>query len=131
MKPLSSQYDHKKAEKRLQGQWVNLGVYAWNKNATRDENFVIDTPPPTVSGVLHMGHIYSYTQADFVARYMRMRGYNVLLPMGFDAFGLPAENAAIRNNIHPYKWTMANIERMRKQMKRMGAMFDWEREVIT
>jgi valyl-tRNA synthetase len=91
MKPLPLQYDHKETEKRLQKQWVDTGVYAWHNNATRDENFVIDTPPPTVSGVLHMGHIYSYTQADFVARYMRMKGKNVFYPMGFDDNGLPTE----------------------------------------
>jgi valyl-tRNA synthetase len=91
MKPLPQQYQHKETEKRLQKQWAESGVYHWNNNVTRDKNFVIDTPPPTVSGVLHMGHIYSYTQADFVARYMRMKGKNVFYPMGFDDNGLPTE----------------------------------------
>ena len=69
--------------------------------------------------------------SDAQARFMRMQGYNVLFPIGFDAFGLPAENAAIKRNIHPQKWTLDNIERMREQLKSMGAIFDWEREVIT
>ncbi|HRE29744.1 MAG TPA: class I tRNA ligase family protein, partial [Anaerolineales bacterium] len=68
------------------------------------------------------------TPSDARARYMRMKGFNVLFPMGFDAFGLPAENAAVQRNIHPAKWTLANIERMRKQLRSMGAMFDWKRE---
>jgi len=91
MKPLPSHYLPAEAEARLQTLWRSLRVYNWHNNTTREENFVIDTPPPTVSGLLHMGHIYSYTQADFVARYMRMRGKNVFYPMGFDDNGLPTE----------------------------------------
>jgi leucyl-tRNA synthetase len=86
---------------------------------------------PYPSGDLHIGHWYAMAPSDTRARYKQMCGYNVLFPMGFDAFGLPAENAAIKNNIHPYKWTMANIERMRGQLQSMGAMFDWDREIIT
>jgi len=86
---------------------------------------------PYPSGDLHIGHWYAMAPSDARARYMRMRGYNVLFPMGFDAFGLPAEEAAIRHGYHPYKWTMSNIETMRKQLKSMGAMFDWEREAIS
>ena len=80
---------------------------------------------------LHIGHWYAMTPSDARARYMRMKGYNVLFPMGFDAFGLPAENAAIKDGVHPMKRTFQNIERMRTQMKTMGAMFDWEREMIS
>ena len=86
---------------------------------------------PYPSGDLHIGHWYAMAPSDARARYMRMRGYNVLFPMGFDAFGLPAENAAIRHGIHPFKWTMSNIENMRRQLRSMGAMFDWEREAIS
>ena len=86
---------------------------------------------PYPSGDLHIGHWFSMTPPDARARFKRMQGYNVLFPMGFDAFGLPAEGAAIKNNIHPKKWTYANIDRMRTQMRSMGAMFDWEREVVS
>jgi valyl-tRNA synthetase len=91
MKPLPQNYNHKEAEKKWQEFWLSSGVYNWNENSTRADNFVIDTPPPTVSGLLHMGHIFSYTQADFIARYKRMKGYNVFYPMGFDDNGLPTE----------------------------------------
>ncbi len=86
---------------------------------------------PYPSGDLHIGHWYAMTPSDARARFMRMKGYNVMFPMGFDAFGLPAENAAIKDGIHPMKRTFQNIERMRKQMRSMGAMFDWEREMVS
>jgi leucyl-tRNA synthetase len=86
---------------------------------------------PYPSGDLHIGHWYAMAPSDARARYMRMRGYNVLFPMGFDAFGLPAENAAIERGIHPHVWTMSNIEKMRRQLRSMGAMFDWDREAIS
>ncbi|MDQ2684121.1 MAG: leucine--tRNA ligase, partial [Chloroflexota bacterium] len=86
---------------------------------------------PYPSGILHVGHWYAAAPPDSYARFKRRQGYNVLFPMGFDAFGLPAENAAIRNNIHPAKWTYENIDHMREQYRRMGAMVDWNREVIT
>src|SRR4051794_23876474 len=86
---------------------------------------------PYPTGDLHLGHWHAISPSDARARWMRMRGYNVMFPMGFDAFGLPAENAAIQRNIHPKIWTYANIERMRTQMRSMGAMFDWEREAVS
>ncbi|MDY7092287.1 MAG: leucine--tRNA ligase [Acidobacteriota bacterium] len=86
---------------------------------------------PYPSGDLHMGHWYALVPSDARARYLRMQGYNVLFPIGFDAFGLPAENAAIQRNIHPKEWTYANIERMRGQLRTMGTMFDWRREIIS
>lgn len=91
MKPLPPNYDHKEAEKRWQKQWEKAGVYAWDESESRENTYVIDTPPPTVSGLLHMGHVFSYTQADFVARYQRMKGKTVFYPMGFDDNGLPTE----------------------------------------
>ncbi|MDE3017180.1 MAG: class I tRNA ligase family protein, partial [Pseudomonadota bacterium] len=91
MKPLPKSYDHKAREKFWQEQWAKSDVYYFRDDKPREETFVIDTPPPTVSGVLHMGHIFSYTQADFVARYQRMSGKDVFYPMGFDDNGLPTE----------------------------------------
>ena len=86
---------------------------------------------PYPSGNLHIGHWYAITPSDAHARFMRMQGYNVLFPMGFDAFGLPAENAAIKHNIHPAEWTFKNIDHMHDQLKSMGCMFDWRREIIS
>ena len=91
MKPLPKQYDHKEREKFWQERWVFEGTYHFHDDLPRDQTFVIDTPPPTVSGILHMGHIFSYTQADFVARYQRRSGKDVFYPMGFDDNGLPTE----------------------------------------
>ncbi len=91
MKPLPQNYDHKETESRWQQHWLAEGTYRWDESATRADTFVIDTPPPTVSGHLHMGHIFSYTQADFVARFQRMNGKTVFYPMGFDDNGLPTE----------------------------------------
>ena len=86
---------------------------------------------PYPSGDLHLGHWYNYAGADFRARLMRMKGFNVMSPIGFDAFGLPAENAAIKNNVHPKDWTDKNIEGMRAQLKTIGTSFDWSREVVS
>jgi len=91
MKQLPKNYDHQKSEKYWQEQWVANGTYHWRDDQPREQTFVIDTPPPTVSGILHMGHIFSYTQADFIARYQRMSGKDVFYPMGFDDNGLPTE----------------------------------------
>ena len=86
---------------------------------------------PYPSGDLHIRHWYAMTPSDARARYMRMQGYNVMFPIGFDAFGLPAENAAIKRNVHPKEWTYKNIDNMRKQLRTMGAMWDWEREAVS
>ncbi|MCW5854061.1 MAG: leucine--tRNA ligase, partial [Anaerolineae bacterium] len=95
------------------------------------QKFYYVTMLPYPSGDLHIGHWYAMTPSDAQARFRRMQGYNVMFPIGFDAYGLPAENAAIRNKIHPYIWTHKNIERMRGQLRSMGAMWDWEREIIS
>jgi len=91
MKEFPKKYNHKEAEKKCQQKWLENGVYHWRDDKPREETFVIDTPPPTVSGILHMGHVFSYTQADFIARYKRMKDFDVFYPMGFDDNGLPTE----------------------------------------
>jgi len=123
-------YNHAKIEKKWQDKWEADQLY----RAVIDENrpkFYALTMLPYPSGDLHIGHWYAMTPSDARARFKRMQGYNVMFPMGFDAFGLPAENAAIKRGIHPMVWTYKNIDRMREQMKTMGAMFDWEREAVS
>jgi len=123
-------YHPAEIESKWQAQWEADGLYHADIDYTRPKHYAL-TMLPYPSGDLHIGHWYAMTPSDARARYMRMRGYNVLFPMGFDAFGLPAENAAIKHGIHPKEWTYANIERMRKQLKSMGAMFDWRREAVS
>ena len=122
-------YNFREVEKKWLQTWEQDGLYKTIKD-DREKYYAL-TMFPYPSGDLHIGHWYAMAPSDTRARYKRMCGYNVLFPMGFDAFGLPAENAAIKHNIHPGKWTYANIERMRKQLKSMGAMFDWDKEIIT
>jgi len=123
-------YNPAEIEARWQARWAADRLYEADVDPARPKHYAL-TMLPYPSGDLHIGHWYAITPSDAQARFMRMQGFNVLFPMGFDAFGLPAENAAIRDNIHPRIRTMANIERMRKQMRRMGAMFDWRREIVT
>ena len=111
--------------------WEESGLYRTDLEDTSRPKWYAVTMYPYPSGDLHIGHWYAMTPSDTAARYRRMRGYNVCFPMGFDAFGLPAENAAIKRNIHPTTWTLSNIENMREQMRSMGTMFDWDREVVT
>ena len=117
-------------EPKWQAKWEADGLNHSDIDPTRPKHYAL-TMLPYPSGDLHIGHWYAMTPSDARARYMRMKGYNVLFPMGFDAFGLPAENAAIKRGIHPKQWTYANIDRMREQLKSMGAMFDWRREAIS
>ena len=123
-------YDHREVEARWQQSWEESGLYRSEVDWDRPKHYAL-TMLPYPSGDLHIGHWYAMTPSDARARYMRMKGYNVLFPMGFDAFGLPAENAAVQANIHPWKWTYANIERMRRQLKSMGTMIDWRREAVS
>jgi leucyl-tRNA synthetase len=123
-------YTPESIESRWQAKWDADRLYRAEVDWTRPKHYAV-TMLPYPSGDLHIGHWFAMTPADTRARYMRMNGYNVLFPMGFDAFGLPAENAAVQRNVHPARWTYANIERMRKQIRSMGAMFDWEREMVS
>ncbi len=117
-------------EPKWQAKWAQDHLYEVNEDDPRPKWYAL-TMFPYTSGDLHVGHWYAMAPSDVHARYKRMKGYNVLHPMGFDAFGLPAENAAIKRGIHPFKWTMDNVERMRGQLKRMGSIYDWRREVVT
>ncbi len=127
---MSKGYNPNKVEAKWQEKWEQTGLYRQKIDKSQPKHYAL-TMLPYPSGDLHIGHWYAMTPSDARARFMRMKGYNVLFPMGFDAFGLPAENAAIKNNVHPSKWTFANIERMRDQLRSMGAMFDWEREAVS
>ena len=123
-------YDPKQIESKWQQKWEDTQLYRSVVDWSKPKHYAL-TMLPYPSGDLHIGHWFAMTPSDARARYMRMKGYNVLFPMGFDAFGLPAENAAVQRNIHPYKWTISNIQRMRGQLRSMGAMFDWQREAVS
>jgi leucyl-tRNA synthetase len=124
-------YDPSTIEPRWQARWAELGLYRTDlHDATRPPYYLL-TMYDYPSGDLHVGHWYVKTPTDALARYHRMHGDNVFFPVGFDAFGLPAENAAIKNRIHPAEWTYRNIENMRRQLRSMGASFDWDSEVVT
>jgi leucyl-tRNA synthetase len=123
-------YNPVEIEPKWQARWEADGLYHADINPSKKKYYVL-TMLPYTSGDLHIGHWYPMGPTDARARFKRMQGYNVMYPIGFDAFGLPGENAAIKNNIHPKVWTYQNIENMRRQLKTMGAMFDWRREAIT
>jgi leucyl-tRNA synthetase len=127
---MKGKYRPQEIEKRWQQRWADDRLYEVNDDDPRPKYYAL-TMFPYTSGDLHIGHWYPMAPSDVQARYKRMRGYNVLHPMGFDAFGLPAENAAIKRGIHPFTWTMQNIDNMRRQLKSIGAIYDWNREVIT
>ncbi len=127
---MTQAYNFTEIEKKWQSQWDTDGLYNANIDPSKPKHYAL-TMLPYPSGDLHIGHWYAMTPSDARARYMRMKGFNVLFPMGFDAFGLPAENAAIKSGIHPMVRTRDNIERMRNQMRSMGAMFDWRREMVS
>ena len=117
-------------EPRWQARWDELGLHRTNLDDTKNRYYLL-TMYPYPSGDIHIGHWYIKTPTDAIARYQRMHGKNVFLPIGFDAFGLPAENAAIKQNINPRDWTMSNVANMRRQLRQMGATFDWASEVVT
>ncbi len=127
---MAEKYNPQEIEPRWQARWEADQLYRARVEPSRPKHYAL-TMLPYPSGDLHIGHWYAMAPSDARARWMRMCGYNVLFPMGFDAFGLPAENAAIQRNVHPKEWTYANIARMRTQLRSMGAMFDWEREAVS
>ena len=124
-------YDAAAIEPHWQGRWEELGLHHTDLEATDKPDYYLLTMYPYPSGDLHIGHWYIKTPTDARSRFLRMNGYNVFFPIGFDAFGLPAENAAIKSGIHPAVWTMKNVENMRRQLRSMGATFDWNAEVVT
>jgi len=123
-------YNVKETEAKWQLLWESRGSFLAREDSSRPKYYVLEMFPYP-SGRIHMGHVRNYTLGDVVSRYKRARGFNVLHPMGWDAFGLPAENAAIERGIHPAKWTRENIAAMREQLKTMGLSYDWTREVAT
>jgi leucyl-tRNA synthetase len=123
-------YNAREAEQKWQKIWAERGTFTTRNDDPRPHYYVLEMFPYP-SGRIHMGHVRNYAMGDVVARYKRARGFNVLHPMGWDAFGLPAENAAIQSKLHPAKWTYSNIDAMRRQLKSMGLSLDWSREIAT
>lgn len=124
-------YNHRDIESTWQQKWAAEGLYKTPDQEPGKDNYYLLTEFSYPSGNLHVGHWYAFAVSDIFARYKRMNGYNVLFPMGFDSFGLPAENAAIKRGLDPRKWTYENMDHMRKQLDSMGAMFDWDRGFAT
>ncbi len=127
---MSEKYDHKKIEKKWQEIWERLRLYKTKEDRKKNKYYCL-VMFPYPSGDLHVGHWYNFGPGDTVARFSLMKGKNVLHPVGFDAFGLPAENAAIKHNLDPKEWTYKNIEKMTRQLKSFGPTYDWSRSVIT
>ncbi|MCC6544998.1 MAG: leucine--tRNA ligase [Nitrospirae bacterium] len=127
---MSVKYDHKEIEPRWQQYWEDSGTFKVTEDSSKPKYYCLEMFPYP-SGRIHMGHVRNYSIGDVIARHKTMRGFNVLHPMGWDSFGLPAENAAIEKGVHPAVWTSQNIAYMKHQLKRMGLSYDWGREITT
>ncbi len=128
--PMEANYDPQKIEAKWQARWAEQKLFDADEVPGRKKYYVLEMLPYP-SGDIHMGHVRNYSIGDALARYMWMKGYNVLHPIGWDAFGLPAENAAIKLQRHPSEFTFSYIDRMREQLKRLGVSYDWRREIAT
>jgi leucyl-tRNA synthetase len=127
---MSSRFNAAEADARWQARWDEARTFRADSDSNKPKTYVLEMFPYP-SGRIHMGHVRNYTMGDVIARYRRMQGHEVLHPMGWDAFGMPAENAAMERKVHPGEWTWANIRAMREQLKRIGFALDWEREFAT
>ena len=123
-------YNHKLAEKKWQKIWEEKNIFKFDENSSKEKYYVLEMFPYP-SGKIHMGHLRNYTIGDAVARFKKLQGFNVLHPMGFDAFGLPAENAALEHKVHPQNWTLENVKTMSTDLKSIGLSLDWSRQVVT
>ncbi len=127
---IEERFNFRTTEEKWQKEWEKEGAFKASENSDKPKYYALEMFPYP-SGKIHMGHVRNYAMGDVIARFKKAQGYNVLHPMGWDSFGLPAENAAIKHNVHPSKWTRENIANMREEMKKMGLSIDWSREVST
>lgn len=130
MKTTIPNHNHQLCEKKWQKIWAEKNTFKFDEKSAKEKYYVLEMFPYP-SGKIHMGHLRNYAIGDALARFKKLQGFNVLHPMGFDAFGLPAENAALEHKIHPQNWTISNVENMRAELKSIGLSLDWSREVIT